>query len=277
MVSSAPQPQPQPQPPAAGDPPSDPAPRLSFVIPAHEEERQLPATLRAIETAAASLAFPYEVVVADDASSDRTAEVAREHGARVISIDRRQIAAARNAGAVAAEGEWLIFVDADTQVTADAVTAAVRALEAGVVGGGATFRFDGPIPLWSRVFLPIFLFLVRRLRVAPGCYVFARRDAFEKIGGFDESAFAGEELVLSRALARQGRFVIVRAHVITSARKLRTHSMLEVFWPVVKLSLFGRRARADRSKLDLWYGERREDPYEESAESGPTSTDGKRD
>jgi glycosyltransferase involved in cell wall biosynthesis len=109
---------------------------ISFIIPAHNEEALLGRTLAALHAAAGALREAYEIVVADDASTDHTAAVAQEHGARVVAVNRRQIAAARNAGARAATGDLLFFVDADTTATRKAVRAAVRALRGGAVGGG---------------------------------------------------------------------------------------------------------------------------------------------
>ena len=71
---------------------------LSVVVPAHNEARLLPATLQAIHAAAAAAGVPYELIVVDDASTDGTAEVARAHGALVVAVGLRQIAAVRNAG-----------------------------------------------------------------------------------------------------------------------------------------------------------------------------------
>src|SRR5512145_1706554 len=104
---------------------------ISFVVPAHNEELLLGRTLAAIHDAARRAERPYEIVVADDASTDRTATVAVEHGARVVPIVRRQIAAARNAGAAAAVGDILIFVDADTIVSPEVVAATLAALSDG--------------------------------------------------------------------------------------------------------------------------------------------------
>jgi hypothetical protein len=87
--------------------------RLSYFFPAHNEEALLGRTLAALHESARELSEPYEVVVANDASTDRTGQIALEHAARVVAVDRRQIAATRNAGAQAAMGELLIFVDAD--------------------------------------------------------------------------------------------------------------------------------------------------------------------
>src|SRR5262245_31989116 len=116
---------------------------ISFIVPAYNEELLLGRTLTAVNAAARALGEPFEIVVADDASTDRTAAVAAEHGARVVSVRHRQIAATRNAGARAAQGALFLFVDADTVVTEAAVAAAVEAMRRGAVGGGCAIRFDG--------------------------------------------------------------------------------------------------------------------------------------
>ena len=73
-------------------------PMISFIVPAYNEEHELSDTLAAIRDAASGAARPYEIVVVDDASTDATAKIASDAGAKVIPINRRQIAAARNAG-----------------------------------------------------------------------------------------------------------------------------------------------------------------------------------
>ena len=75
---------------------------ISFIVPAYNEELELTSTLEAIRAATSGAALPWEIIVVDDASTDATPEIAEQAGARVVSIHRRQIAAARNAGARAA-------------------------------------------------------------------------------------------------------------------------------------------------------------------------------
>ena len=95
---------------------------ISFIVPAYNEETELPFTLAALRAATSGLSQPFEIIVVDDASTDATPEIAEQAGARVVSIHRRQIAAARNAGAHAAQGEYLFFVDADTRINQTHVT-----------------------------------------------------------------------------------------------------------------------------------------------------------
>lgn len=233
---------------------------ISFILPAHDEERLIGPTLRAIDAAARAAGEPHEAIVAADACTDRTAEVAVAHGARVVALARRQIAAARNAGARAANGDMLVFVDADTLVTEAVVRGAVAALRDGAVGGGAAVRFDGRVPLWARLLLPLVVRCFRLARLAAGCFLFCTRTAFEAAGGFDERLFASEEIEMSKALKRHGRFVVLREAVTTSGRKLRAYSGFEILRTLGGLALRGRRSVRRRRGLEIWYGERREDP-----------------
>jgi len=100
---------------------------ISFVVPAYNEELELRPTIAAIRNAA--VGCDYEIIVVDDASTDQTAAIASQLGSKLVSIDRRQIAAARNAGARAARGDILFFVDADTRINEKHVSGAIAALE----------------------------------------------------------------------------------------------------------------------------------------------------
>jgi len=233
---------------------------VSFVIPAWNEEALLGSTLKAIFTAAQPLNIPFEVVVADDSSTDRTPEIARELGARVISINRRQIAATRNAGARAAEGDLLVFVDADTVVTPEVVRAAVEAVRVGAAGGGCAVNFDGRVPTYARRLLPVVTRLYRAAGLAAGCFLFCTRRAFDAVGGFDEKLYASEECWMSWALRRQGRFVLLREQVITSGRKLRTYSGGEILKIFFWLTVRGRFSTRHQRGMEIWYGPRRPDP-----------------
>jgi glycosyltransferase involved in cell wall biosynthesis len=232
---------------------------ISFIVPAHNEELLIAATVRAIHEAARAWGG-YEIVVADDGSTDSTGRLAAEHGARVVRTERRQIAAARNAGAREARGDVLVFVDADTLANTAAVGGALRALERGAVGGGALIRFDGPVPWYASVLLGVLVVVFRLLRLTGGCFVFCTRAAFEAAGGWDERLFAGEEIIFARALKRHGRFVVIRERVVTSGRKLRAHSAREILGTLARVGLKGVAGARSREGLELWYGPRREDP-----------------
>src|SRR5262249_24337635 len=162
------------------------------------------------------------------ASTDGTTTVAASCGARVLSVDCRQIAAARNAGAAQAQGDLLVFVDADTLVPATVIATTMQAIRSGAIGGGAPGRVDGPGPVYGRVLEWLWQWIQQLGRLAPGCFLFCTRQAFDTAGGFDKTLYAAEDVVLSRRLQRLGRFVILPETVVTSARNLQAHSAFEV-------------------------------------------------
>ena len=229
---------------------------ISFVIPAHNEEALLGDTLRTLRVSATELGQPFEIIVVDDASTDGTAEIARTAGVRIETIDRRQIAAARNAGAKVAHGDVLIFVDADTHVPVETLRQALAAVRDGAVGGGSQFRFESG-PRWAHVLGAIVGTLMRTLSWAAGCFIYARRVDFDAVGGFDERYFATEEIVLSRALKRRGRMVIVPTPVVTSGRKALLHGPGELWRLTIGFLREGRGVVKRREGLHFWYDGRR--------------------
>jgi len=233
-------------------------PPVSFILPAHDEARLLGATLDALGAAADALDLEREVLVVDDASTDATADIARAHGARVLRVEQRHIAATRNAGARVAVHPLLVFVDADTLVDARVLRAAMDALQSGAAGGGAGVAFIGLMAPHERIAVVVANLALRRARIAAGCFLFCTRAAFEAAGGFDETWYAAEDVALSRALARQGRFEILRESVRTSERKLRSFGARDHLRLMWRFALRGRNILRDREALALWYGKRRD-------------------
>ena len=231
---------------------------ISFIVPAHNEEFELSGTLAAIHAAASGAARPYEIIVVDDASTDATPGIASRAGAKVIRINRRQIAAARNAGARASRGEYLLFIDADTRITGAHVTGAIATMEAGYGGGSARVNMDGLIPIWGRILLLGFSSVYFGLNLGAGAFLFTTRRNFDIVGGFDEQYFAGEEVYFSLELKKLGRFKVLREPVLTSGRKLRMypakHFLRKFFGVIVR----GPRGVRSRAKLSLWYDGKRE-------------------
>jgi glycosyltransferase involved in cell wall biosynthesis len=228
---------------------------LSFVVPAHNEAQLIDDAVTHLHRAAAVVGRPYEIIVVDDGSTDGTGRLAEAAGARVVAVEVRQIAAARNAGARAAQGDALFFIDADTRLEAATLDAALTALAEGAAGGGAHVVFDGPVPRYAKPGVALVLGGFRVLNWTVGCFMFCRRSAFDAMGGFDERLYAAEEVAFSRALKREGRLVLVQPAVVTSARKFRTHSAGEMARMATSALFVGVRYR-----VPLWYGERRRDP-----------------
>ena len=231
---------------------------ISFIVPAYNEELEIASTIAAIRASAFRAAQSYEIIVVDDASTDATPEIAAQLGARVISINRRHIAAARNAGAYAAHGEYLFFVDADTRINRVHIVEAIAALEADYAGGSARVVTDGFVPLWGRVLVRAFCTIYFGLNLGAGAFLFTTRRNFDAISGFDEEYFVGEEVWFSLALKKIGRFKVLREPILTSGRKLRMYSGLQILINSLAIVLGGPRAARSRAKLRIWYDGKRE-------------------
>jgi glycosyltransferase involved in cell wall biosynthesis len=234
-------------------------PRWSIILPAHNEEALIGKAVRSARQAAETLGEPFEIIVVNDASTDRTAEIAREHGATVIDVDRRQIAAVRNEGAKVARGEWLVFMDGDTWMPPEMLQSVKWELEKGAIGGGATVMFDGTVPLYAVIGMNLLVPIFRWTRTAAGCFMYATRDAFDAIGGFDETLFASEEVAFSKAMRQQGRFMVLRERVTSSGRKVRQYRLRELLGVIFRQMIKGpRKAWRSREGLDVWYNAPRE-------------------
>lgn len=229
----------------------------SIIVPAFNEEQFLPATLSAIHFAMSQCDASGEVLVVDNNSSDRTAEIARAHGATVVFEAHNQIARARNAGAREAHGRYLIFVDADTLISATLLAATLAALATNrICGGGATLATERAQPIAQRT-LKVWNSVSALTRYAAGCYVYCRSDAFREIGGFSEAVYASEEIWLSRRLKTWGaqhgqEFKILPETVITSARKLDWLSGPQLVGQLLILLLFPFAVRS-RRLCGVWY------------------------
>lgn len=199
----------------------------SIIIPAYNEEEYLPHTLMSLKEAMNALSdLKGEIIVTNNNSTDRTATIAEEAGARVVFEEHRQISRARNAGAKEARGRYFIFIDSDTIMSPVLLNKTLSTLESGnYCGGGTVVEFDAHLEFMAKCTLKLWLFLSRTFKWACGAYVFCTREAFMETGGFDERYYASEEIHFSKALRRWGRktgkrFVILEEPIITSNRKL---------------------------------------------------------
>ncbi len=240
--------------------------KISIVVPAYNEERLLPESLRSIKTASSAFTragWTTELIVCDNNSTDRTGEIAAGAGAAVVFEPVNQISRARNAGAARATGDWLLFVDADSFPATELFADVVAAISGGVcVAGGSTvrvdvkgFAYEAGIGWWNLV--------SRTLKWAAGSFIFCETAVFREIGGFTETLYAAEEINLFRRLKRFARqrhrsIVILHRHpLLTSSRKAHLYTVPDLlrFWGRTLVSRGG--TFRSRDGAFPWYDGRR--------------------
>jgi glycosyltransferase involved in cell wall biosynthesis len=236
--------------------------RYSVIIPAWNEEAFLPQTLASITAVMRRLedkgVHQGELIVVDNNSSDNTADIATKFGALVAFEPVNQIARARNRGAQLATGDGLIFLDADTCCSEQLLEHVLEKLSDGtVVGGGSTIAVDREVAPMAMRGIRFWNWLGCRVKLAAGCFVYCRRDAFDAVGGFSERVYAGEEIFLSRHLKHWAKhnnmtFDIVSIDpVITSARKLEWYSPMQLARQVLLMLIPG--AVFSKRLCRTWY------------------------
>ena len=239
--------------------------KISIIVPAFNEERLIASSLRSIREASrafAELGWDCELIVCDNNSTDATAALAREHGAHVVFEPINQISRARNRGASAATGDWLVFIDADSQPSEGLFVSMAEQIEQGkCLGGGSTLSLD-VARLIPRMLVGLWNIGSRTLRWCAGSFIFCEAAAFKRVGGFNEEFFASEEIDLSQKLKRLGKasgrpLVILSDHpLVTSARKFDLYSR-RMHLKVFLRALLRPRSLKNPATCELWYDGRR--------------------
>lgn len=256
---------------------------ISVVIPAYNEAKFLPATLRAIQIAQARFTQdqvseiralgsrsassvpawpPIEVIVVNNASTDDTAAVAQELGVRVIDHEIRNISSVRNAGIRAAQYPIVVMIDADSFLPEHAFTEVVQVMRRGDVIGGA---FHVKILTENRllaVLAPLFQRVIRAIAGISGAMFFFNRDAAIAMGGFREDRLAAEDSRFSLDLIRYGRdhggrrFVYLRQVTVGTLDRKDSDLRTSFRWMRLALQAFMGR-KQDIKDLDYWYDPKR--------------------
>jgi glycosyltransferase involved in cell wall biosynthesis len=181
--------------------------KFSVIIPAYNEQEYLPRLLESIAVARSNYsggADQVEVIVANNDSTDRTAQIAAAHGAGVITIQKRRIAAARNGGARIAGGEILCFIDADSAVHPQTFDAIDEAMKTGSYVWGVTGAILERKSFALLVTYCVGMPMVLLTGIDTGLS-FCRREDFVTVGGYDENRLYAEDVLLPMALRRLGR------------------------------------------------------------------------
>lgn len=201
---------------------------ISIIVPAFNEEKYIGSTLERINHALETNKeqdVQWELIVCDNNSSDRTAEIAAEMGAKIAFEPVNQIAKARNRGAALAAGAWLLFIDADSYPTPELMKNVIEMMRSGkYIGCGTTVLVEGGT-LFNKLRLERLNPLFRLFNWSGGAFLLCSREAFQAIGGFSTALYAFEEIDFVLRLKRYGRgtnrkFTVIHRHpVITSGRK----------------------------------------------------------
>ena len=231
----------------------------SIIIPAYNEQELLPATLQSARGAMAVQDRVGELIVVDNNSTDATAAIAAQAGARVVFEAVNQISRARNAGAKAASGRYLVFLDADTPLPAELLRQALTLLDSGqCCGGGVLVAGDTVASFFPRLMMALWNRISLRFGFAAGCFVFCLRAGYDAAGGFSEQVYASEEIWFSRRLRAWGRkqqlafTVIAEPMIVTSMRKLVWYTPAHMLAYFLLFSIFPPAVRF-RRLCSPWY------------------------
>ncbi len=227
--------------------------KVSVVICAYNEERLIAEAIHSVEKQVTN--FPIEIIVVDNASTDKTASIAQSLGAKVISQPKKGLCYARQAGLDAVHSEILVYVDADTRLSKGWLQAVVDYFTAHpkVVGVSCTHHyyhasiFERTGLLIFNTFVPVFNSIMRffhRPEMFLGLVMAMRTSAIRNAGGINqEFVFYGEDVVMSLRLNTQGEVRYLKnLHVLASGRTLAIHKVLKtliLYWGMFLLLEFG--------------------------------------
>jgi len=236
---------------------------LSVIIPAYNEELLLKNCISSVKEALKDRNTPFEIIVCDNNSSDKTAAIAAACGAKTVFEPANQISKARNTGAKNASGRWLLFLDADSILSKETACRMLEQISSDRCAGGGSVIGFGSTPLY---FKPVIMFwnaISNTFKWAAGSFIFCRTDAFRETGGFSNELFAAEEIELSMKLKKWGKkrkldFVILRgAPHISSARKLHLYTFREFLCILAKIILNPYKSLRNKNILFHLYDGRR--------------------
>ncbi len=229
---------------------------ISIVIPAYNEEKYLPTTLEAIKNQAHP-DFDCEIIVADAQSTDRTAEITKKYGARIISVPKLNPAIARQKAIEISNGEIICCIDADTQIPQGYLKLIVREFHddqetvglTGIIEGCGDNSFLNFLYKWANTLFAKLNFLLGQTGFQGQSFAF-KKTAFMKIGGFNTSLHTGEDFDLGIRLSKIGKVKLIPyTFGISSTRRSREGlfktvsrgflSYLRVVWkiPLAKMEI----------------------------------------
>lgn len=227
-------------------------PSFTVIIPAHNEEKYVRRCIGSVKEAGEHYGGEVEIIVVCNRCTDRTEELAKAAGARVLRNEDRCIAKVRNTGIAAARGEYIATIDCDNRMTRGTLKEIAYLLGKGrFIGGGSPIRFERySFPLWLNDLLCRVSFGITGLY----CGIFwARTETFRAVGGFEELK-AMEDAATAKKLKRFGKqkgleyTTLRKNYLINSTRKyddlgdwLYLKLMFQNLWTLLKAAMGDKR------------------------------------
>jgi len=243
-------------------------PKISLIIPAWNEEKYISPTLesanRAKSTYQTTMNENVEIIVVDNDSTDKTAEIAKEYGCKIVRFKKHNLAAVRNAGAKKAKGEYIAFVDGDSSIiTEDTFINIHKNLEKKeIFGGGSAMRpdkinsFFGLCGFGALDLIRLYYYL--HLRKLSLILIYLRRLDFEKLNGFDETFLILEDgdfaiRMKKRAKEKNQKIVHLKKPVIVCTRKNKLLSFSKMMSLNLKIYFKKDAVKQKECAYDLMY------------------------
>lgn len=201
---------------------------ISIVIPTWNEEKYIPKLLNCIKKQTYK---DYEIIVADDNSTDKTEQIAKKYGCKIVGGGTP--AFGRNNGAKMAKGNILLFLDADVQFNNDFLKNALSEIKKMKLDVAGVYIYPLSNKFIDKVYLKIFNFCIFTTQFFyPNAYgggIFCKKWLHKKVKGFDETIKLGEDLEYVNRCGKFGRFRIIKSgKVYFSMRRFDNEGRLKV-------------------------------------------------
>lgn len=204
--------------------------KLSVIIPSYNEEKYIEETLKSLKKQSYR---NIEVIVVDSSVDDKTRKISERYADKTIYLKERGVGKARNLGAKNASGDIFVFMDADTMIKEGSLEEICRAFKnpdvvcvCGYIEVKSSFLNE---MLFMGVSESVWLLSKLNIPLFYGICVSYKREAFEKIKGFDESFITAEDIEISKRASRIGKCILNRkVRALTSARRVEKGGFLKI-------------------------------------------------
>jgi len=213
-------------------------PDISIVIAAFNEEKNLPRLFETIKNQ--DFKGSLEIIVVDNNSTDKTAQIAKKLGARVVKEKIQGIGPAKNRGCLEARGEILAICDADNLLPPHWLSTIWKSFSQSkkIVGvSGSVFISEIPKPISYSIWFLYLTFLKLSKRLVGGNMAF-RKDSFLKVGGFTKGVKFGEDIDISEKLKKIGKIAInPKLFIYSSPRRYQKQGWIKGILPYLKYEI----------------------------------------